>query len=106
VVAELREQLAFTGLQPQRRGSGVELEMLGRLRGALHEGQAAARATREALEGLVPEVWVDEYLQERLLPLQGELRLLQRGVRRLDPSGYRAAVASTGQAEALRTCLF
>ncbi len=91
-VRMLRQQVVMAELDGRRRSGGGPVSGLSRLKRSLVEAEAAAEQARPALAGLVEQVWIDRYLAERLQPLREEIDALTPRVRRLDPTGYAAAL--------------
>lgn len=89
--ARLRENMVTAVDDHRRRGSGQCVRMLERLRTALHACESAAAAVRATEGELVPALWIERYLSERVTPLRDELAMLEPAVRALEPAAYAAA---------------
>lgn len=75
-----REQLVLARIDP-RRSSARDLSKgvtLPQLRQIVEESGTIADAVRKSLDGLIAPVWIEEYLQTRLLPLREEHDLLSQ----------------------------
>jgi len=75
-VQTLREQLALCQLEARRSGSGMVERYTMNLGRTVKESEAVSEEVREAFAGLLETVWIEEYLNTRLLPLREELAAL------------------------------
>ena len=92
-IQNLREQIVLETSDPIRRQSGRGMWFLIDLKrhievGALGAGQDA----RKAFRGLMPKLWIERYLSDRIEPLLEELAALDSRVRVLEPEVYRATI--------------
>jgi hexosaminidase len=83
-----REQIVTSTEDPRRRGSGMTLRFLLDLRRALYEASDASQEMQKAFRGLMPPVWIDRYLSERIEPLMEEYAALDGRARVLEPEAY------------------
>ena len=83
-----REQVVTSTDDSRRRGSGMTLRFFLDLRRSLHDAADAAEAMQKAFRGLMPAIWVDRYLSERIEPLMEEYAALDSRVRVLEPEAY------------------
>lgn len=84
-VKNLRQQIALETLDPARRGTSAATACLNGLRSALRDADNAAAAVRQAFAGLIEPHWIDQYLGERIIPLQEELSELAPRAAALEP---------------------
>jgi hexosaminidase len=89
-IAELREMVAMAGADRRRRTSDVLIWRWRNVRDNVAGAEAAAEAVRRALRGLMPALWIERYLQERLEPLQEQRAELGPRAQKLDPDGWAA----------------
>lgn len=85
----LRQWVVMATLDSRRRTSGTGISRLTSLQAAVEAAELAAADVRVWMEGLVPTVWVERYLAERVEPLKVELAELEVAVGVLDPVGVR-----------------
>jgi hypothetical protein len=74
-----RQQIALAKNDPRRtsaRSQREGLKVLSNLKGIVRESDRVAAEVRRNFDGLVPSVWMDEYLATRLTPLHDELTRL------------------------------
>ncbi|MBI5832762.1 MAG: family 20 glycosylhydrolase [Armatimonadetes bacterium] len=90
VVRQLREVLTTATLDGRRRGAGVSVGRLKWLRDAVAHAGAAGMEVKSAHAGLVPALWLERYVAERVDPLREELGALEPRVAALEPAGYAA----------------
>ena len=77
-VALLR-QLQVTAMQdPRRRNSPDLIKCFGYLRNHIDEALAIGQSMRHQFSGLIPTLWINRYLDERIVPLVEELRELEQ----------------------------
>lgn len=69
----LREQIVLCRLDKRRGGSGMTQFSAKRLGRTIEQAGAVAEEVRKAFAGLIEPVWIEEYLNTRLMPLQDEL---------------------------------
>lgn len=69
-VQEYGETLWLEESQPQRRGTTISQWSVGHMRDHLPQAEHAADEIRQAFQGLVPDVWIEEYLDERIVPMR------------------------------------
>ena len=94
-IKSLREQIVTETEDPRRRHSGQCMSMLTRLHHHLDKGGVQAIAmTRQAFAGLIDELWIERYLNERLAPLFGQMAELDQQVKLLEPGAYAAFLAA------------
>jgi hexosaminidase len=87
-VQALREHLGLTEHDPRRCGSGVERGLLKDLAAVIRG--PAGQQVRRSLHDLIAPMWVEEYLAERLGPLEQEYERLAQAARTVDPHGWQA----------------
>lgn len=87
-VQNLREQIVTMDDDPRRVGSALTLRWLGGLIAAVDKAEEAAADAQKAFEGLIPKIWIDRYLNERIQPLRDERDALTPRVRELEPKAY------------------
>ena len=90
MVQNVREGVITATEDPRRRGSALLVRWLSDLKRALADGDAAADQARKAFDGLMPSLWTERYLSERLTPLREEYAALAPQVRTLEPEAYAA----------------
>ena len=93
-IQNLRETIACGTIEPHRRESGIPAWHLVRLVGTLDRAREVASKVRGAFEGLVPGVWMERYIEERLLPMREEVRELAAQMKSFTPAAYVAAFSS------------
>jgi hypothetical protein len=76
-VQNLREQIVTSAMDPRRRGAQADRQYLGALDKSVAECDAVAKETHAAFADLVPGVWIDRYLGERIEPLREEMKALE-----------------------------
>jgi len=89
-VSHLRQAIVTATEDARRRGSSVTIRRLEALRRAVALAEEAAGDTRRAFAGLMEPIWIERYLNERIVPLREELGALESRVRLLEPEGYEA----------------
>ncbi len=67
---EYGETLWLEENQPQRRGTVISQCSLGQMRDSLVRAGQVADEVRQAFQGLLPEMWIEEYLSERIEPIR------------------------------------
>lgn len=65
-----RQQVIVEAIDPRRRGSGTTDTLRGIQKQNIKEATIAGNELRAALNGLVEPIWIEQYLQERLAPLE------------------------------------
>ncbi len=88
LVPILREMIAMATVDARRRSGTWMVRWLQDIDSAVRAADATGREILAAYEGLVPSIWMDRYVRERIDPLREELHLLHPRVRQLDPAGY------------------
>ncbi len=76
VVQDTREQQVLARQDQRRRDAGAEVRHLDALRKVVHQADSVSEETRKAFAELIPSIWIDRYLGERLEPLKDELKSL------------------------------
>lgn len=84
-IYHLRRITVTATQDPRRRCGGSYRTMLDRLRQAMIDAEVAGDAVRAALTGALEPIWIDRYLDERLIPLREDLAMLEVRFRTLDP---------------------
>lgn len=74
--ADLREMLVTLRQDPRRRTGPMDLSRLKNLQRHVDESLAASVKIRSAFAGLIDDLWINRYLDERIQPLQSELARL------------------------------
>ncbi|MHB1158435.1 MAG: family 20 glycosylhydrolase [Phycisphaerales bacterium] len=74
----LRELMVTTAQDPRRRAGTDIPGRLEYLRRHVGEARQAADDARQAFDGLIPDVWMNRYLDERIIPLTEELDWIER----------------------------
>ena len=74
----LRENDAINNLRPTRCGSRIRTITLGWIDTSLSQLNTASLDVRSALQGLVADRWIDEYLHTRIQPLRDEIDTIRR----------------------------
>lgn len=87
------QQLAMQSHDPRRRRSHMGLRRVQTVKGYLAEAEAAAAMASQALQGLVPPVWIERYLAERLEPIRQQAAMLEGQARQVDGQTWEACVA-------------
>ncbi|MCL2647251.1 MAG: family 20 glycosylhydrolase [Phycisphaerales bacterium] len=90
----LRETIACCTLDPHRRKGGTIITYLLRLTASFNRTHEAVLKIHDAFKGLIPDLWLIRYLDERILPMQEEFRQLIAQVKYLVPTAYAAAYAA------------
>jgi hypothetical protein len=90
LVGELREIVAMATTDSRRRNSKVLIWRWTRVRDEVGRAEVAAAEVRRLLRGLIPSVWIERYLGERIEPLQEQRAELGPRVQALDPDGWAA----------------
>lgn len=90
-VRNLREVTMTVTQDARRRPSWAMVKWLRQMQTTIDNAGLAARELRAACSGLVPSVWVERYVDERVEPLREEFALLQARVRQINPDGFSAA---------------
>lgn len=72
-----REQNALCRMDPRRSTSYARNICVRGLRSALQAAEKAATEVRESFAGLIEPIWLEEYLNARLIPLNDELSCLE-----------------------------
>jgi len=93
-IQSLRETIACGTIEAHRREGGIPTAYLVRLVATLDRAREVAPKVREAFKGLVPEVWMERYLEERVLPMREEVCELVGQVKAFTPAAYVAAFPS------------
>lgn len=75
-VQDLREQIITTRDDPRRAGTDQVARKRERLSVILTDLRATAAAFSEAFRDLIPAIWIERYLSERVVPLESEHRSL------------------------------
>ena len=68
----LREQIAFIENNPKRIGCGAGEQILSWLAEQITKLEELAKEGYTTWNGLVPEIWIKSYFDERIIPLQNE----------------------------------
>lgn len=89
-VAVLREQLVTAGLVARDAGAWSAVRYRHSLHRSISYLDEAAAAVRQAFEGLIPTVSIEDYLAERVEPLREEFQELDRRTRALAPEIFEA----------------
>jgi hypothetical protein len=77
-VQTLRTQLAMEAMDP-RKAVGMTAEgNRGALEAVVKQADEVSTQTKTAFAGLMPDLWTDRYLGERLNPLRDELKDLSQ----------------------------
>ncbi len=77
-VIMLRELMVTARRDPRRCGGSDVQGRLRYLRQHVSEADSAADLMRQAFAGLIPALWIERYLDERLVPLKDELAQIER----------------------------
>jgi hypothetical protein len=77
-VQEREELLWLEKAQPQRRGSEWSSYYDGYIRGHIQRVEEAGTDVRKVFQRLIPDVWLEEYLSERVEPIRRMYELLQK----------------------------
>lgn len=83
-VQTLREQLVMEALDPRRAGGQTAEGNLNALEKILAKADNVESATKAAFAGLMPDLWTERYLAERIKPLRDEFELLKVKVNKPD----------------------
>ena len=100
----LQGELSIARLDTRRSALGHTVASLERLHRQLNELSQTAQRVQQSLAGLIPTVWIDFYLQERLVPLHEQLITLAEQVRQLEPQAYEEAFGHTDLISCQRLC--
>jgi hypothetical protein len=73
-VQDIREQAVMVRQDPRRNGAKAEQHYLGALVKVIRQADSVSEETRKAFAELIPQLWIDRYLGERLEPLREELK--------------------------------
>ncbi len=76
-VQEAHQQIACSTLDARRRESRGARGPVERLVPVLQKAEDAGEACRQAFQGLLPGLWIERYLGERLVPLREQCAMLQ-----------------------------
>lgn len=77
LVRGLHESITTATDDPRRRGSSLLRHYLRWLHDALINTESVRREVLDAFRGLVPDVWMERYLNERLCPLREQILHLE-----------------------------
>ncbi len=83
-----REALAMASLDGRRRPSAALARFVRDLQAAAGEAREIAETARKAFAGLMPPVWIERYLAERLEPLYEEAAACEARIRQIMPAEY------------------
>jgi len=87
-VREIRQQIATSTVDARRRSGSPMVRVLQLLKQAFKGAEVGAEMARKAYAGLIPEIWIERYLAERIDPLREEVAQIAARVRQLNPAGY------------------
>jgi hexosaminidase len=76
MVRDLREQFTMQAMDPRRAIGQTAERNLEVLRNIVAQGDELTRATKSTYAGLMPDLWTERYLGERLNPLRDEFKEL------------------------------
>jgi hexosaminidase len=92
-VQNLREQITLETSDPIRRESARGMWFFLELKRHVEVGALGAAAEmRKSFRGLMPSIWIERYLSDRIEPLLEELAALDSRVRTLEPAAYKATI--------------
>lgn len=84
------QQLTMQSLDPRRRRTHMGARRVMTVKGHLAEAEGAAGLATKALDGLVPKVWVERYMAERLEPIRQQAAMLEAKARQVDGETWEA----------------
>ncbi len=76
-----RQQITLAKIDPRRtsaRNPRMGMKVLGNLTSIVRQSDKIAVEVKRCFDGLVPPIWIDEYLSTRLTPLRDELTSLNK----------------------------
>jgi hypothetical protein len=76
----LRQQLALLAYDSGRKSGSQDFRFLADLKKAIAQARSSGEEMKAAFSGLIHIKWIEEYLWERIVPLEEEFRLLQSEV--------------------------
>lgn len=79
-VQSLREQIVLCRMDARRRGSGRISQGFDRLNNIIRESGDIADEVRKNFTGLVESIWIEEYLNTRLMPFHEEVAAMNAEV--------------------------
>lgn len=89
-VQAAREQIVTSTQDGRRRGSAAVMGRLKLLRKSVVDAMEAAAMARKAFAGLMPAIWIQRYVDERVEPLREELAMIDARLRQVDPVLWQA----------------
>ncbi len=87
-IKEVRQQIVLAELDARRRDGTRAVKVLRLLKNAFRGVEVGADMARAAYDGLIPRIWVEQYIAERVEPLREEVAAIDARVRKIAPEAY------------------